>query len=144
MQELPADFVTKQIHVIDFGESFDISSPPLNGVGTPLSLMAPELYFDKDASFASDVWALGCLLYEIRAGRPLFYPFFDTDDEYLVEVVQTLGRLPDRWWQAWEERGNYFKEDGTAREYSGEGLQVFVASIRERVRDIGISPPPPD
>ena len=40
--------------------------------GTP-SYMAPELFQDGAThSTASDLWALGCVLYECSAGRPPF------------------------------------------------------------------------
>jgi len=40
--------------------------------GTP-AVMAPELFVPNGVpSFASDAWALGCLLYECVAGRPAF------------------------------------------------------------------------
>ncbi|KAL4160984.1 hypothetical protein PRNP1_001541 [Phytophthora ramorum] len=40
-------------------------------IGTPL-YMAPEVLEGKDYSFSSDVWALGCVLYELCTGKPPF------------------------------------------------------------------------
>ena len=34
--------------------------------------MAPELFQNGPQSTASDLWALGCILYECAAGRPPF------------------------------------------------------------------------
>eukprot|EP00898_Chlorokybus_atmophyticus_P000048 jgi/Chlat1/1043/Chrsp110S01535 len=52
--------------------------------GTP-SYMAPELFTDgAPYSFASDLWALGCVLYECVAGHP---PFVSTS---LSELVQKI------------------------------------------------------
>lgn len=34
--------------------------------------MAPELCFGQNYSFKADVWSLGCLLYEMAAGRRPF------------------------------------------------------------------------
>ena len=34
--------------------------------------MSPELFKNKPYSYESDVWALGCVLYEICALRPPF------------------------------------------------------------------------
>ena len=52
----------------------------------------------------SDAWALGCAIFEIRAGSALFESFFGGPDEILRQIVQTLGRLPDLWWSRWENR----------------------------------------
>lgn len=41
-------------------------SDPNNICGTPF-YMAPETLLSKTFSFASDIWALGCLLYELCA-----------------------------------------------------------------------------
>ncbi|KAE9191719.1 hypothetical protein PF004_g21523 [Phytophthora fragariae] len=40
-------------------------------IGTPL-YMAPEVLEGKEYSFSSDVWALGCVLYELCTGKPPF------------------------------------------------------------------------
>jgi serine/threonine-protein kinase ULK4 len=40
--------------------------------GTPY-YMAPELFSDEGVySFASDMWALGCVLFELATGKPPF------------------------------------------------------------------------
>lgn len=52
--------------------------------GTPC-YMAPELYNDGAAhSTASDLWALGCVLYEAAMGRP---PFMNSSFNQLVEDI---------------------------------------------------------
>ncbi|KAK2393987.1 serine/threonine-protein kinase RUNKEL [Trifolium repens] len=60
------------------------SSLPQAKRGTP-SYMAPELFEDGGVhSYASDFWALGCVLYECYAGRP---PFVGREFTQLVKSI---------------------------------------------------------
>ncbi|KAL4592951.1 hypothetical protein LXL04_005959 [Taraxacum kok-saghyz] len=78
----------------DFGLSrklSDISKTPSSLLpqakrGTPC-YMAPELFHDGGVhSYASDLWALGCVLYECYAGRP---PFIGKEFTQLVKCILT-------------------------------------------------------
>ena len=48
-------------------------------VGT-CNYVSPELIELSECGFASDIWALGCIIYELYYG----YPPFDADNEYLI------------------------------------------------------------
>ncbi|KAL0647523.1 hypothetical protein Bca4012_045814 [Brassica carinata] len=80
------------IKLCDFGlarKLDDISnskSPSTGKRGTPY-YMAPELYEDGGVhSFASDLWALGCVLYECYTGRP---PFVAREFTQLVKSIHS-------------------------------------------------------
>lgn len=57
----------------DFGIARDLKDHDLakTVIGTPL-YMAPEILDGKPYGFASDIWALGCVLYELCTGYPPF------------------------------------------------------------------------
>ena len=55
-------------------------------VGTA-AYMAPEQAKGKDADRTADIWAFGCVLYEMLAGRALFKG--DTVSEVLADVLKT-------------------------------------------------------
>lgn len=57
----------------DFGIARDLRNHDMamTVIGTPL-YMAPEILDGKPYSFASDIWALGCVLYELCTGHPPF------------------------------------------------------------------------
>jgi serine/threonine-protein kinase SRPK3 len=103
-------FITDQAYIIDFGESFEASDPP-EDLGIPEAYCSPELILDKVASIGSDLWALGCTLFEIRTGRKLFDSYDDDMDSHLYCMVLRLGKLPEPWWTAWEARQNWFEKD---------------------------------
>lgn len=97
--------------IIDFGECFNISNPP-EDVGTPGCYRSPELLLENKIGIPSDLWALGCTLFEIRTGRKLFDSFDDQDDDYLDGMCLVLGRLPEPWWSTtWQGRRLVFKDE---------------------------------
>ena len=94
-----ASHLQECVIISDFGQSYAIASPPKDyQPGTVLNYLAPETRFEGRTGLEADVWALGCVIFEIRAGSPLFESFFESDTHILIKTVETLGRLPDPWW----------------------------------------------
>jgi len=124
--------------LVDFGHSFMSDSPPPEGVGTPLAYCSPEALFDNRASVWSDIWALGCTVFEIRAGSQLFSSFLGGPDEVIRQMMQTLGKLPEPWWSAWEQRSAYFDENGRPKSTWENDIPLAVEyPLVEQIRDIG-------
>ncbi len=94
---LDSRWLTSDIQVIDFGEAFFTASPP-SRLGTPLCFLAPECFFELKAGVHSDDWALACVIYMIRAGKPLLHIAYDSSHaDAVLEIVHMLGPLPDSW-----------------------------------------------
>ncbi|OBZ66636.1 Serine/threonine-protein kinase SRPK [Grifola frondosa] len=133
----------EDILLIDFGQSFFADrSPPNYEPATPLHYLSPEAFFDSEISFASDVWALACAIFEIRAGSPLFDPFLSSDTLILKQIVETLGRFPDPWWNSWEARRAWFDETGELKPEEEQRKQAVLlpavkSSLRQKLREIG-------
>lgn len=53
--------------------------------------MAPELFQNGPQSTASDLWALGCVMYECAAGKP---PFAAGSLTQLVHDIMTADPVP--------------------------------------------------
>ncbi|KAI1347920.1 kinase-like protein [Xylaria sp. FL0043] len=124
------EYLTDQICIIDFGESFPISSPP-EDLGMPENYLPPEVLLEDQENAigpACDLWALGCTLFEIRQQIPLFYMIYDKD-ELLAEMVRFFGKLPEPWWDKWEAREDFFDNQGKwiRYRYSEEEWSLDVA-----------------
>ncbi|KAJ6451500.1 hypothetical protein C8R47DRAFT_1259480 [Mycena vitilis] len=85
--------------------------------GTVMNYLSPEARFENRAGLEADVWALGCAIFEIRAGFPLFESFFGK---------------------------NCFEEDGEPKsvEVPQERASTRLMSIRARLRLIGTEDSP--
>lgn len=138
-----ASFLQETTIISDFGQSYVVACPPPSyEPGTVLNYQSPEARFEGRAGFEADIWALGCAIFEIRAGFPLFEPFLGSHVDVLKQMVETLGRLPDPWWGAFEQRARWFGEDGQPKseqdqERAGVLLTAHKTSIRTKLLEIG-------
>lgn len=98
----------------DFGAAFRPSDGSRFESYTPLVLRPPEAFFETTVplTFASDMWSLGCVLFELFAHRSLIDGFLAPDDEIIAQQVALQGRLPPDWWAKWKERAAWFDDEG--------------------------------
>eukprot|EP00128_Syssomonas_multiformis_P013618 Colp12_sorted_trinity150504_noHs@10578 len=86
------------IRLTDFGtakiiDSTDESSAKANSFVGTAEYVSPELLRDKSACKASDLWAVGCILYQLLAGRP---PFHAANEYQIFQRITKLEyKIPD-------------------------------------------------
>ena len=77
------------VKVTDFGIAKAVSGTRLSATGTlvgTLPYMAPEQWLGEPAAFANDIWAVGCVLYELLSGQlPRSYA---TASEYVAAAAR--------------------------------------------------------
>ncbi|KAF9061732.1 kinase-like domain-containing protein [Rhodocollybia butyracea] len=90
------------VKISDFGEAFIWSpeDPEIHDSHCARVFAAPELLFENSASFASDIWALGVIVYHFLCGGSIF-PF---QHNLVFDMIRKLGPIPSRWYEEWDDR----------------------------------------
>ncbi|XP_065831547.1 serine/threonine-protein kinase 36-like [Oscarella lobularis] len=81
------------IKLCDFGfaRAMSMNTLVLTSIkGTPL-YMSPELVQERPYDHNSDLWSMGCILYELFVGRPPFYT------NSIVKLVHMIVKNPIKW-----------------------------------------------
>ncbi|KAF5658566.1 CMGC SRPK kinase [Fusarium heterosporum] len=105
---------------------------PIKGAAavTPVALRAPETIFNDHLGRGIDIWSLGCLIFEMIIGRPLFVGVqslegksYDetSNDEHLIQIWEVIGPLPKPLLQKWRRADQYFSASGERLQASGPG-----------------------
>ncbi|KAF4960916.1 hypothetical protein FGADI_566 [Fusarium gaditjirri] len=119
------DILLNQLSLIGFDHAFDTSSPQKTKC-TP-EFLAPELALGKPASPASDIWALGVTILNMRSGISLFPYHVDCPAHLVTECVKYLGELPVSWEEPYydeEGRSTSDKTTGWPRDLSDEACSL--------------------
>ncbi|KAG5969417.1 hypothetical protein E4U56_008319 [Claviceps arundinis] len=97
----------------DFGVAFRPEDKSRFASYTPIMLRPPEAYHDPEMplTFASDIWSLGCVIFELLAIGSLIQLMMPDPDEVIAEQIDLLGPMPPAWWEKWEARSDWFDEN---------------------------------
>ncbi len=111
------------VKITDFGTSAWLNSVPYAStrIGSP-PYMAPEQFMGK-ASYASDVYSLGCIFYEMIIGRP---PIFDPDPFKILEKAQQGKITPPR-----------IRNHKVPREVDEIIMKCLAAKVEDRFQSAG-------
>lgn len=99
----------------DFGVAFRPGDMSRFESYTPLTLRPPEAFFEPATplTFASDIWSLGCVIFELFAHRSLIDGLLAPQDEITAQQVELQGFMPHEWWAKWEKRAKWYDEEGS-------------------------------
>ena len=87
-----------------------------------MSQQSPKLALEDISSQASDIWALGCIVYELLQGSPLFLDdlLFATPearvDQPMLLFSETLGPLTPTMRKKWKRCSLHFDNEGRRTE----------------------------
>ncbi|KAI9147976.1 Mitogen-activated protein kinase MKC1 [Paramyrothecium foliicola] len=97
----------------DFGVAFRPSDKSRFESFTPLVLRPPEAYFELTTplSFGSDIWSLGCVIFELLASRSLIDgDYLAPQDDIIAQQIHLQGPPPSAWQNRYENRAKWFDE----------------------------------
>jgi serine/threonine protein kinase len=107
LAKLGSSYLTESLRVIDFDQIFGCRKPVPRGIppnpgfnlGTPIVSLAPEVIIEGAAGPASDIWALACTLFRMRAGMQLLGEWHHNIASNVLEDIfdDTLGSPPTKW-----------------------------------------------
>lgn len=130
----------------DFGEAFAPASEVRRGQDchTPLAFRPPEAKFEPELplSYSSDIWSLALAIWDILGGKTMFSSSWATEDEVACQHIDVLGPMPSEWWPRWEERSQFFSEDGQLTEFHQSNKwpsleELFEDCVQKRRRRKG-------
>jgi len=130
-----------EIFLSGFGESFVPSITQRYHSSIPETLVPPEVYFlpQEPPSFSSDIWSLACTIWAIISLRPLFEAFIPNADNTIAQHVESLGKLPPEWWQKWDNRLEWYNDEGVRLNGDNTLLEeLFESEVQMPRREVGM------
>ncbi|KAF5596713.1 CMGC SRPK kinase [Fusarium pseudocircinatum] len=114
------------VKLTDLGGAFTEENPlQATEIITPVALRAPEIILGGRVGKGIDIWAFGCMIFEMVIGRPLFVAIqalegqdYDetSNDEHLIQLWEVIGPLPKPMREEWRRAGQYFDPSGNRLE----------------------------
>lgn len=112
---LPAKFNVK---LIDFANAC-WTNKLFQNYFQPQSYKAPECVLGINETPAVDVWALGCITFELITGEKLFQPKknknLSQNEEHLAQITELLGNFPPEFGLAGSHSKRYFDSTGSLK-----------------------------
>ncbi|KAK3304743.1 kinase-like domain-containing protein [Chaetomium strumarium] len=148
--DLPSNYLSTRLCIIDFDHAFSAENAPKQLSHIPYHYLAPENIFTLANGPPADVWALGCILFELRDSITLFDGFFGSSPlSTESRMCEVLGSLPQEWMALPFEHGYPVHEPlqpgieyrtvGDWTERHGFTLDTEVGRIREPRRPASVS-----
>jgi serine/threonine protein kinase len=94
-----------QVKIVDFGSACTDFRSGFKYVQSRF-YRSPEIVVGLPYDNAVDMWSLGCIIYELVTGRPLFPAHHELD--LLDLITQRIGPLPDWMTQACSKKRMFF------------------------------------
>ena len=101
------------IKLIDFGSSCEKNNKIYTYIQSRF-YRAPEVILDAGYTEKIDIWSMGCILFELHKGVPIFQGANEQDQ--LRKIVEVIGNIPENLIQASKRQQIFFDENGQFKE----------------------------
>jgi serine/threonine protein kinase len=96
--------------------AYFVVDPP-EDLRTPITIRGPGLIVGSVPTISDDIWAFGCLAFELLTGRCLSMVHRltkreDTEDQYLLNLFSVIGPVPLDLLSKWPRSDLYFNAEG--------------------------------
>ena len=133
--QLDHDLFLPEVRFIDLGEAYMLEEPR-NGFGVNWSYADPQtLWWTEVPDQTSDIWALACVWYEMRAAEQLFPIESGGVNGIQNDIIDAVGPLPPAWIERIQKdteednEGEQFSGDDADREAADETKSTKAPSI---------------
>lgn len=118
-------FQKSTVKIIDFGSACKQNDRGFTYIQSRF-YRAPEILLELDYCEKIDIWSLGCILFELYMGWPLFMG--EDEEDQLCKIVEVLGDIPEAMENKSPRRGELFDKSG--RLNRGNELKIMPGRNR--------------
>ncbi|CDO70010.1 hypothetical protein BN946_scf184354.g12 [Trametes cinnabarina] len=134
---------TMIIYLVDLGNAQRAGEQPTADCFGAPALRAPETILASDFGPGVDIWAVGCLTFELLVGRWLFHPEegeeWTEEDDHLAKMMELTGQhFPNSMLQRAQRRDEFFDDSGNLRRIP-ELIYVSLESAMENYKLPGLT-----
>jgi dual specificity tyrosine-phosphorylation-regulated kinase 2/3/4 len=121
------------IKLIDFGSACEKNNKIFTYIQSRF-YRAPEVIIDAGYDEKIDIWGLGCILFELYKGVPIFQGVNEHDQ--LCKIVEILGEVPRDMVEACKRKNVFFEENGLLRDkISGNLIKPGSKSVAGLIKN---------
>ena len=121
------------IKIIDFGSACTKNEKPYNYIQSRF-YRAPEVILESGYSEKIDIWSLGCILYELFKGAPLFQGINEHDQ--LCRIVEVVGRVPERVLLTSKRKEKFFAGRDELKDKNGDLVKPASRTLHGLIRNV--------
>lgn len=98
---------------------------------------SPEVLLGANWGASTDIWSMGCLVFELLTGNYLFYPHtgksYSKDDDHIAQIIEYLGRISSQLLLTGKWASEYFDRRGDLRNIK----DLHPRALYDVLRDYG-------